>query len=103
MNTEELKGKWNQVKGKVKQKYGDLTDDDLTVAEGKFDEMQQQNTNDFVDGVTKDFEVWFDELLNTKDQFITEAGDVEKWDGSGKEQLLKQKEEALKYLQSLKK
>ena len=39
MNTEELKGKWNQVKGKVKQKYGDLTDDDLTVAEGKFDEM----------------------------------------------------------------
>ncbi|MDG3583578.1 MULTISPECIES: CsbD family protein [Galbibacter] len=39
MNTEELKGKWNQIKGKIKQKYGDLTDDDLTFAEGKFDEM----------------------------------------------------------------
>jgi hypothetical protein len=34
---------------------------------------------------------------------VTEAGDIEKWDGSGKEQLLRQKEEALEYLKSLKK
>ncbi|PZD79546.1 CsbD family protein [Mesonia sp. K7] len=39
MTNEELKGKWNQLKGKVKQKYGDLTDDDVTFSEGKFDEM----------------------------------------------------------------
>ncbi|WP_053970385.1 CsbD family protein [Mangrovimonas sp. ST2L15] len=39
MTNEELKGNWNQIKGKVKQSYGDLTDDDLTFAEGKFDEM----------------------------------------------------------------
>ena len=39
MNTQQLEGKWNQIKGKVKQKYGDLTDNDLTYAEGKFDEM----------------------------------------------------------------
>ncbi|SFS59878.1 CsbD family protein [Lutibacter maritimus] len=39
MNSDELKGKWNQAKGKLKQKYADLTDDDLTYAEGKFDEM----------------------------------------------------------------
>jgi len=71
--------------------------------EGKFEEIQQQNTNDFVDGMTKDFEIWFNEMINSKDQFVTEAGDIEKWDGSGKEQLLKQKEEALKYLKSLKK
>ena len=71
--------------------------------EGKFEEMQQQVTNDHVDGVTKDFEIWFDEMINTKESFVTEAGDVEKWDGSGKEQLLKQKQEALEYLQSLKK
>ena len=42
-------------------------------------------------------------MINSKNSFVTEAGDVEKWDGSGKEQLLKQKEEALKYLNSLKK
>ncbi len=35
----ELKGNWNQVKGKLKQKYGQLTDDDLTFAEGKDDEL----------------------------------------------------------------
>ena len=39
MNSDELKGKWNQAKGKLKQKYADLTVDDLTYAEGKFDEM----------------------------------------------------------------
>ncbi|MCF8715066.1 CsbD family protein [Joostella atrarenae] len=39
MNNQELKGKWNQIKGKVKQQYGELTDDDLTYVEGKFDEM----------------------------------------------------------------
>jgi hypothetical protein len=71
--------------------------------EGKLEEVEQQITNDHVDGMTKDFEVWFNELLNTNDSFVTEQGDVEKWDGSGKEQLIRQKEEALKYLQSLKK
>ena len=34
-----LKGNWNELKGKLKQQYGDLTDDDLTFAEGKEDEM----------------------------------------------------------------
>ena len=34
-----LKGRWNEIKGKLKMKYGQLTDDDLTFAEGKEDEM----------------------------------------------------------------
>ena len=34
-----LKGNWNEVKGKLKQKYGQLTDDDLTFAEGKHEEL----------------------------------------------------------------
>lgn len=34
-----LKGNWNEIKGKMKQKYGQLTDDDLTFAEGKEDEL----------------------------------------------------------------
>ncbi len=36
---DKLKGNWNQIKGKLKQQYGDLTDDDLTYTEGKEDEM----------------------------------------------------------------
>lgn len=35
----EFKGGWNQVKGKLKQKYAQLTDDDLTFAEGKDEEL----------------------------------------------------------------
>jgi len=35
----QMKGSWNEVKGKLKQKYGQLTDDDLTFAEGKEDEL----------------------------------------------------------------
>jgi uncharacterized protein YjbJ (UPF0337 family) len=38
-NTTELKGDWNQMKGKLKQKFAMLTDDDLLFAEGKKDEM----------------------------------------------------------------
>ncbi|WP_163708146.1 CsbD family protein [Mangrovibacterium lignilyticum] len=39
MNKLELKGQWNVVKGKLKQKYGDLSDDDLTYTEGQEDEL----------------------------------------------------------------
>lgn len=39
MNSTEIKGNWNELKGKLKQKYADLTDDDLLYAEGKEDEM----------------------------------------------------------------
>jgi uncharacterized protein YjbJ (UPF0337 family) len=35
----EFKGAWNEVKGKLKQKYGQLTDDDLSFADGKDDEL----------------------------------------------------------------
>ena len=70
--------------------------------QGKLQEFEDQVINDNIDGASKDLEVWFNELINEKQEFITEAGDVEKWDGSGKQQLLKYKEEALEYLQKQK-
>jgi uncharacterized protein YjbJ (UPF0337 family) len=39
MNTTEMKGNWDEQKGKLKQKFATLTDDDLMFAEGKKDEM----------------------------------------------------------------
>ncbi len=39
MNKLTWKGRWNEVKGKVKQQYGELTDDDLKYEEGKEDEL----------------------------------------------------------------
>ncbi len=39
MNTTELKGSWEEQKGKLKQKFATLTDNDLLFAEGKKEEM----------------------------------------------------------------
>lgn len=35
----QIRGDWNQLKGKLKQRYADLTDDDLLYVEGKEDEL----------------------------------------------------------------
>ncbi len=34
-----LKGSWNEVKGKIKKEYADLTDDDLMYDEGQDDQL----------------------------------------------------------------
>jgi len=34
MNTDVLRGKWNQLKGKVRRQWGDLTDDDVDKIQG---------------------------------------------------------------------
>jgi uncharacterized protein YjbJ (UPF0337 family) len=39
MDRLELKGKWHEMKGKVKQAHGDLTDDDLDYKEGQEEEL----------------------------------------------------------------
>lgn len=39
MNRDIVGGKWLQLRGKVKEEWGKLTDDDLTTAEGKFEKL----------------------------------------------------------------
>jgi uncharacterized protein YjbJ (UPF0337 family) len=39
MNTTEMKGKWEEQKGLLKQRFASLTDNDLLFAEGKKEEM----------------------------------------------------------------
>ncbi len=39
MNTTELQGNWNEQKGKLKQKFAVLTDNDLMLVEGKQEEL----------------------------------------------------------------
>lgn len=39
MDKLEIKGKWNQWKGRIKQEYGNVTDDDLRYEDGKEDEL----------------------------------------------------------------
>ena len=61
MNQTELEGKWNQVKGDFKQKYGKVTDDDTTFADGKFDEMLgrlQEQTGKAKEELKKEIAEW---------------------------------------------
>ena len=39
MNWDQIEGQWKQMKGKVKEKWGNLTDSDLDVAVGKRDQL----------------------------------------------------------------
>jgi uncharacterized protein YjbJ (UPF0337 family) len=39
MNWDTIKGQWKQITGKVKEKWGKLTDDDLTTIAGKRDQL----------------------------------------------------------------
>ena len=39
MNNDRMKGNWKEFKGKIKEKWGKLTDDDLDVAEGNRDQL----------------------------------------------------------------
>jgi uncharacterized protein YjbJ (UPF0337 family) len=42
MNWDQVEGNWKQMKGTIKEKWGKLTDDDLTVAKGKVDILRGQ-------------------------------------------------------------
>jgi uncharacterized protein YjbJ (UPF0337 family) len=39
VNTQVLQGQWNQVRGQLKKKWGQLTDDDLRLANGNIDQI----------------------------------------------------------------
>ncbi|WP_395748932.1 CsbD family protein [Prosthecobacter sp.] len=56
MNTTTMKGDWNIMKGKLKQKWAQLTDDDLANVDGKTDELIgriQKRTGETRDAVEK--------------------------------------------------
>jgi uncharacterized protein YjbJ (UPF0337 family) len=52
MNLDELTGKWNQLKGSVKERWGKLTEDDLTTIDGKKDRLVGKIQERY--GLTKD-------------------------------------------------
>jgi len=61
MNNQTLKGEWNQLKGSVKQKWADLTDDDLTHIEGSRDKLVgrlQERSGRTKEEVERDVDDW---------------------------------------------
>jgi uncharacterized protein YjbJ (UPF0337 family) len=65
MNRSQIEGKWNELKGEVRTKWGKLTDDDLSVIGGKFEtlvgrlqqrygyqkEQAEREADDFINGI----------------------------------------------------
>ncbi len=62
MDWNRVEGNWKQFKGKAKEKWGKLTDDDLNVIEGRRDQLEgklQQRYGFAKDQVHKDVDDWF--------------------------------------------
>ncbi|HZY59902.1 MAG TPA: CsbD family protein [Candidatus Binataceae bacterium] len=60
MDSDRMKGKWNQLKGEVKRKWGQMTDDDLLQVEGNMDKLIgkiQERTGEQRDAIRQ----WLDE------------------------------------------
>lgn len=61
MNKLELEGKWNQIKGAVKNKYGELFDDEETFNEGNIDNIIgkiQEKTGQTKETIEAEFANW---------------------------------------------
>lgn len=52
MNEDRLKGKWNQLKGKVRERWGKLTDDDIDVVQGRSEQLSGKLQERY--GIAKD-------------------------------------------------
>ena len=62
MNADQIRGKWTQLKGSVKTKWGKLTDDDLDVINGKQDQLEgklQQRYGYAKDQAQKEVNAWY--------------------------------------------
>jgi len=69
MNWDEVEGKWNQMKGSVREKFGRLTDDDLQVIAGKKDQFLGRVQERY--GITreqaqKDLDTWLQSRHETE-------------------------------------
>jgi uncharacterized protein YjbJ (UPF0337 family) len=63
MDWNRVEGNWKQMKGKIKEKWGNLTDDDLTAINGKRDQLEgkiQERYGIAKDQVKKDVDAWYD-------------------------------------------
>ena len=61
MNWDRVEGNWKEFKGKVQQKWGKLTDDDLTLVNGQREQLEgiiQQRYGMAKDQVRKDVDAW---------------------------------------------
>jgi uncharacterized protein YjbJ (UPF0337 family) len=74
VNTQVLQGQWNQIRGQVKKKWGQLTDDDLKFANGNLDQLVgkiQNKTGEAREAI----ENFLDELTSQGSSAISQAAE----------------------------
>jgi uncharacterized protein YjbJ (UPF0337 family) len=74
VNTQVLQGQWNQVRGQLKKKWGQLTDDDLKFANGNLDQLVgkiQHKTGEAREAI----EGFLDELTSQGSSAIAQAAE----------------------------
>ena len=73
MNADQLKGKWKQFKGKLKEKWGKFTDDDLQQIEGNYEKFvgkAQERYGDKKEELMK----WADQCIRSRRRMISRPG-----------------------------
>ena len=71
MNSDRLIGKWEQLKGEVKQQWGKLTDDDVTTLDGKTDSLIgkiHERYGHAKDVIAREVGEWIDKFNDKIDQ-----------------------------------
>src|SRR3954451_13691337 len=85
INAQELQGQWNKLRGQVKEKWGQLTDDDLQIQGGNVDQLVgriqprtgggQEATESFLTGLTSRGSSAIAQAAESVSQYASQAGD----------------------------
>lgn len=73
---DELKGRWNEIRGRIKEKWGQLTDDELTQAEGNTDQLIgliQRKTGEGREQITRFFDTFANAAANKGNDMAHQA------------------------------
>ena len=83
MNAQEIKGNWDQIRGKVKEKWGQLTDDDLKVVEGNIEQVvgriqqktgeARRNVEQFLDGLVDEGSEKASKVMQSAGEYVQAA------------------------------
>jgi uncharacterized protein YjbJ (UPF0337 family) len=80
MNSDQLEGRWKQVKGEVREKWGKLTDHDIQIVGGRRDPLigrVQQRYGIAREAATKEVDTFLKHLTDSGEAFTASTGSVE--------------------------